>query len=106
MAAAPMTTKADTDTTIAGIRVDRLFSAAGCLSSCVSLFGVSACGSFSGVSSTCVRLGSMKQGQKRRRIVHATAPLCDCQPKIGLDHGLIELMPGYHLSLLACAASL
>jgi hypothetical protein len=27
-------------------------------------------------------------------------------PKIGLDHGLIGLMPGYRLSLLACAASL
>jgi hypothetical protein len=71
MAAAPMATKADTDATIAGIRLDRLFSAAGCLSSCVSLFSVSACGSFSGVSATCVRLGSMKQGQSRRWMVHA-----------------------------------
>src|SRR5216683_1854368 len=98
MAAAPMTIKADTDTTIAGIRLERLFSAAGCLSSCVSLFGVSACGSFSDVSATCVRLGSMKQGQSRRWIVHATAPLRDCPSKIGLDHGLIGLIPGYRLS--------
>jgi len=69
-AAAPMTTKADKDTTIVGTRLDRPFNATGCLSSCVSLFSVSSRGSFSGVSATCVRLGSMKQGQGRP----ATAP--------------------------------
>jgi hypothetical protein len=40
----------------------------------------------------------MKQGQSRRWIVHATAPLRDCPPKFGLDHGLIWLMLGYRLS--------
>jgi hypothetical protein len=47
----------------------------------------------------------MKQGQNRRWIVHATAPLRDCPPKIDLDHGLIGLMLGYRLSFLACVAS-
>jgi hypothetical protein len=87
MATAPMTAKANVDTTIAGIRLDRLFSATGSLSSCVSLFSASACGSFSGVSATCVRLGSM--GQSRSVDDPATALLRDCPPKTNLDHGLI-----------------
>jgi hypothetical protein len=96
MATAPMTTKANEDTTIAGIRLDRLFSAAGSLSSCVALFSASASGSFSGVSANFVRLGSM--GQSRRVGDPATALLRDCPPKTCLDHGLIQLMLGYRFS--------
>src|SRR5436305_3068471 len=70
-----MAVKANEDTTIAGIRLDRVFTATGSLSSCVFLFSVSACGSFS-VSATCVRLGSM--GQSRRVDNPVTAPLRDC----------------------------
>jgi len=79
VATAPMTTKANEDTTIAGIRLDRLFSATGSLSSCVALFSASASGSFSGVSANFVRLGSM--GQSRRVGDPATALLRDCHLK-------------------------
>src|SRR4051795_1598697 len=72
IASAPMTVKANEDTTIASIRLERLVRATGSLSSCVSLLGVSASGSFSGVSATCVRLGSI--GQSRRMDDPATAP--------------------------------
>ena len=81
-----MTANANEHTTIAGIRRDRMFSATDSLSSCVSLFSVSACDSFFCVSVTCVRLGSM--GQSRRVDNPAKAPLRDCPPKIGLNMGL------------------
>ena len=111
-AAAPMRTKAN-DTTIADTRRDRPLGAGGCLSSWVSLFGVSACASASAVSATCVphvvsrvRLGSTKQIKKEpsRGLIQRRLSR-DCPPKIGLDHGLIGLMPSYRLSRLACAAS-
>ena len=60
-AAAPTSTKTDNDATIAGFRLDRMFSVTGCSSSCVSLLGASACGSCSSVSATCVRLRSRKE---------------------------------------------
>src|SRR5438270_12483213 len=84
IATAAMTVKANEDTTIASIRLERLVRATGSLLSCVSLLSVSASGSFSGVSATCVRLGSM--GQSRRMDYPATAPLRDCPLKISLDH--------------------
>ena len=93
IATAPMTVKANEDTTIAGIRLDRLFTATGSLSSCVFLLSVSASASFSGVSATCVRLGSMGQSRRveiQRRLLCAIAHL-----KIRLDHGLMWLMLCY-----------
>jgi len=72
VAAAPMRTKADIDTTIAGTPPDRLLGAAGGLSSCV---GISACGFVSAVSATCVpytvsrlSLGSTNKEEKSRRV--------------------------------------
>ena len=93
IATAPMTVKANEDTTIAGIRLDRLFTATGSLSSCVFLLSVSASACFSGVSATCVRLGSMGQSRRveiQRRLLCAIAHL-----KIRLDHGLMWLMLCY-----------
>ncbi len=59
--AAPMTAKADKDTTIAGTRLEALCCAAsGCLSPCVSL---------SGVSATCVPYVSADQKSKKSRRV-------------------------------------
>src|SRR5947208_3008854 len=67
IAPAPMTVKANEDTMIADIRLDGQFRATGSLSGCVFLPSVSASGSFSGVSATCVRLGSMGQKPSRGR---------------------------------------
>src|SRR3954469_3424150 len=63
VATAPTTDKANEDTSIAGMRLDRLFRATASLSTCVSLGG-STSGFFSGVSTTCVRLGSIGQSHR------------------------------------------
>jgi len=59
IAAAPIPNDVTRDIIIAGIRLDRLIGATGCLSN--SLFNASACGAVSGVSVTCVASDQMKK---------------------------------------------
>jgi hypothetical protein len=95
--AAPMTAKADKDTTIAGTRLEAPWCAAsGCLSPWFSL---------SGVSATCVPYVSAQSQdfsspptRKTKRAVAWTIQRRlsrDCPTKFGLNHGLIWLMISY-----------
>jgi hypothetical protein len=74
--AAPMTAKADKDTTIAGTRLEaRCCAASGCLSSCVSLSGASAtCVPYVSAQSQDFLAADQKNKKSRRVDDPATTP--------------------------------